>query len=181
MELQGAQFPGARSSARLSFVPWRLISVCPHYVTCFMSPFWRLEFWGGSIIFGKLCTPLWTSWPLKMIQLCCLKMRWTKHPEPWRHIPEELIPHQCENLKLQFNSPVPRTEFIAQDDKWDDKEWRQKKWCKRKQLSCTPSYKNSIHLEQLQTTSKNLRHYSNCKCVISGTKDHKVIILAILL
>jgi hypothetical protein len=32
----------------LNFVPWRLILVGTQCDTCFMSPFWHLEFWGGS-------------------------------------------------------------------------------------------------------------------------------------
>jgi hypothetical protein len=27
---------------------WRLIFVGPQYLTCFMWPFWRLEYWGGA-------------------------------------------------------------------------------------------------------------------------------------
>jgi len=38
------QIPGARLSGRLNFVPSRLIIVDPRYGTCFMSPFWRVEF-----------------------------------------------------------------------------------------------------------------------------------------
>jgi hypothetical protein len=50
---RGAQISGTWPLRRLMFLRWRLICVCPQYGTCFMSPFWRLEFWGGSQIFGK--------------------------------------------------------------------------------------------------------------------------------
>ena len=33
-------------------------NICGSSVTCFMSPFWSLEFWGGSQRFlENLCTP----------------------------------------------------------------------------------------------------------------------------
>ena len=44
----GAQIPGRRSRGRRNFARWRLTSVAPHYRPCFLSPFWRLEFWGVS-------------------------------------------------------------------------------------------------------------------------------------
>ena len=50
---KGAHILGARSPWRLNFVPWRLKSVNPQYGTCFISPSWRLKFWGGSKIFRK--------------------------------------------------------------------------------------------------------------------------------
>jgi hypothetical protein len=57
--VQGYTNPG-----RLYFAPWRLISVHPQYGTCFKSPTWRLEFWGGSYIFVKIlhswtCPRIW--------------------------------------------------------------------------------------------------------------------------
>ena len=54
---RGAQIPGAKSPWRLHFVRWCLIFVDPQYGTCFMSPFWRLEFWGVSDFFGKFVHP----------------------------------------------------------------------------------------------------------------------------
>jgi hypothetical protein len=41
------------------FVRWHLIFVGHQYGTCFVSPFWRLEFWAGFwIFFGKIYEPL---------------------------------------------------------------------------------------------------------------------------
>jgi hypothetical protein len=45
---RGAQIPGARSSWWPNFVRWHLTFVGPQYGTCFMSPFWHLEFWCDS-------------------------------------------------------------------------------------------------------------------------------------
>jgi hypothetical protein len=36
---------------------WHLIFVGPHYGTCFVSPFWCLELFGGSQIFRKIWSP----------------------------------------------------------------------------------------------------------------------------
>jgi hypothetical protein len=47
----GAQIPG------LSFLRWRLVFEDSQYGTCFMSPFWRLEFGGGSKISEKCVHP----------------------------------------------------------------------------------------------------------------------------
>jgi hypothetical protein len=47
----------AKSLWRLNFVRRLLISVGPQYRTCFMSHFWRLEFWGGFEVFEKMCAP----------------------------------------------------------------------------------------------------------------------------
>jgi hypothetical protein len=41
----------------LNFAWWHLMFICPQNRTCFISPFWHLEFWDGSKIFGKLCAP----------------------------------------------------------------------------------------------------------------------------
>jgi hypothetical protein len=48
-----AQTPSSRLPERLNSVLWRLTFVCRQYETCFTSPFWYLEFWDGSQIFGK--------------------------------------------------------------------------------------------------------------------------------
>ena len=45
---KGAQIQGARFPRQLNFVQWHLIFVGAQYGTCFTSPFWHLEFWGGS-------------------------------------------------------------------------------------------------------------------------------------
>jgi len=37
---------------------WRVIFWSPHFVTLFILPFWRLEFWGGCRIFGRFVNPL---------------------------------------------------------------------------------------------------------------------------
>ena len=53
---RGAQIQGARSRGGLNFVRWRRILVGPQYGTCFVSPFWWLEFSGDSgIFFLKIC------------------------------------------------------------------------------------------------------------------------------
>jgi hypothetical protein len=40
-------------SRHLSCVQWRLVSVGLQYQTCYTSPCWHIEFWGGSHIFYK--------------------------------------------------------------------------------------------------------------------------------
>jgi hypothetical protein len=52
--LGDAKIQRARSQWRLHFVPWGPIFVGPQYVSCFKSPFWRLEISGGSWIFGRV-------------------------------------------------------------------------------------------------------------------------------
>jgi hypothetical protein len=48
-----------RSWVNKSRVRWRIIFFWSlQYATCFMPPFWHLEFWGSSRIFGK-CMHLW--------------------------------------------------------------------------------------------------------------------------
>lgn len=43
-----------------NFGQWFLIFMGFHYGTCFMSPIWLLQFWGGSHIFGNLVNfPYW--------------------------------------------------------------------------------------------------------------------------
>jgi hypothetical protein len=49
----GAQILGASLPWLLNFVQWRLIFVGPQYGTCFVSPLWRVEFWGASKIYTK--------------------------------------------------------------------------------------------------------------------------------
>jgi hypothetical protein len=45
------------STGWLNFARWRLVSVGSKYGTCFMSPFWCLEFYSGSNIIGKRVYP----------------------------------------------------------------------------------------------------------------------------
>ena len=47
------QIPGAKSS-------WQVTMLDHQYSELFKSPFWRLEFWGGSYIFSKLAH-LWCT------------------------------------------------------------------------------------------------------------------------
>lgn len=73
--VSGAQILGARSPWRLHFVRWRQIFLGPQYEygTCFMSPFWCLELWGGGFVFRKFvhlkCMKLIVSrqWLLKPV------------------------------------------------------------------------------------------------------------------
>jgi len=44
-QLTRTQIPVGRSLGGWKFASWHLIFVGPQYGTCFMSPFWRLEFW----------------------------------------------------------------------------------------------------------------------------------------
>ena len=46
------------SPGRLNFAWWRLIVVGPRFGPCSISPFWRLEFWGGTKIFWITCRTL---------------------------------------------------------------------------------------------------------------------------
>jgi hypothetical protein len=55
--------PGHHVTRRLSSVKWRLKFMCPLNGTCFISPFWRLEFWGGFYVFGKSVDPVLTWLP----------------------------------------------------------------------------------------------------------------------
>jgi hypothetical protein len=45
---RSAHIPGTKSPGQLDFVLRHLIFVGPLYLSYFMSPFWHLEFWGGS-------------------------------------------------------------------------------------------------------------------------------------
>jgi hypothetical protein len=38
---------------KIHFNRWRPTFLCPYWGTCFTSSIWRLEFWGGSYVFGK--------------------------------------------------------------------------------------------------------------------------------
>jgi len=51
------QILGTRSQWQLNCVQWHVIFVGPQYGTCFMSPFWCLEFWGGLYIFTQFLHP----------------------------------------------------------------------------------------------------------------------------
>jgi len=46
--VSGVKIPGTRSPGRLHFFRWFEIYVGPQDGSCSRSPFWRLEFWGGS-------------------------------------------------------------------------------------------------------------------------------------
>jgi hypothetical protein len=50
------QVPGSRSLLRLNLVPWRLVFEGPRYGTCFVSPFWRPEFWNGCKDLENVCS-----------------------------------------------------------------------------------------------------------------------------
>jgi hypothetical protein len=52
-----AQIPGVRMPRHLNFVWWCQILVNIQYGSCFMSPFWYLEFSGASHIFGNFTLP----------------------------------------------------------------------------------------------------------------------------
>ena len=58
-DMQGYTNPG-----QLNCLWWYLIFVHSQYWTCFVSPFWRLEFWTGFCVFEKLVNS-WRneSWP----------------------------------------------------------------------------------------------------------------------
>jgi len=51
--VRGCQNPGIQFAIVTKFVLWRLIFVGPQHMTCFVTPFLRLEFIGGSQIFGQ--------------------------------------------------------------------------------------------------------------------------------
>ena len=46
------------SPCRPHFVRWPLIFICPHYVTCCLSPFWYPKLWGGFCIVEKYGIPV---------------------------------------------------------------------------------------------------------------------------
>ena len=90
---RGAQIQCSRSHGRLHFVRRRLIFVRPQLVTCFVSHFCRLRFWGGCYICGKLVDfwsnllidissyVVWNAWP------CVVDKKFTylntKHHAHW--------------------------------------------------------------------------------------------------
>jgi hypothetical protein len=65
---QGCKNVGVRSPWRLNFVRRCLVFVGTQVVTCFVSPFWRLEFWGGPQTVQKFVNPWYTVtyvlWPM---------------------------------------------------------------------------------------------------------------------
>ena len=50
------KIPAAKSPGWFTFYPGTKYFLGHACDFCFLSPFWRLELWGGSYIFGKLCT-----------------------------------------------------------------------------------------------------------------------------
>ena len=54
---RGAQIADTRSPGQLNFVLWLLISAGPQYGTCFMSPFWRLEYLRWRLDFSNIYAP----------------------------------------------------------------------------------------------------------------------------
>ena len=75
-------------SRRLNFVLWHLLSVSQHG-TCFRSPIWRLQFSGGSHIFGKkICEHLTRKITLKSRQKLYHRMFTGSNylSVQWRHI-----------------------------------------------------------------------------------------------
>jgi hypothetical protein len=50
-------------------VDWRLVFVGPQFGNCFMSPFWRPEFWTGFLAFWKISAPMISIIYQKKIQL----------------------------------------------------------------------------------------------------------------
>jgi hypothetical protein len=69
----GTRIPGAKKPNRLNGVRWRLKSVGPQHETCFMSPFWSLELWGGPKIFGKFAHYTYIPIQLHFIMYISLK------------------------------------------------------------------------------------------------------------
>ena len=68
----GAQIPLDKSPWRLNFAPLHLISVGPRQRHCFMSSFWRLEFWSDYYLLGKsvyLCVLPWCY-----SRICCFEL-----------------------------------------------------------------------------------------------------------
>ena len=52
-----AQIAATRPPWRLNVTRWRQVFVGRQSWTCFLSPFWRLEFWGGHSICGNSVHP----------------------------------------------------------------------------------------------------------------------------
>lgn len=51
------------------FMWWSLIFSWPPYKTCFISPFWRPEFWVGSYVFEKFLDPCRNLASLRLLKL----------------------------------------------------------------------------------------------------------------
>ena len=72
--------PGLQVAMATKFCRWRPLFSGSQYGLCFKSPFWHLEFWGGSYIFPKSVHPysnmlsifklLWMSKFPFMVQYC---------------------------------------------------------------------------------------------------------------
>ena len=82
---KGAQIQGARFPRQLNFVQWHLIFVGAQYGTYCMSPFWHLEFWGGSKIFVTFVhhcifliwiNKIWYTWCDNLIPRMVSVCRW---------------------------------------------------------------------------------------------------------
>jgi hypothetical protein len=43
---QGCTSPGRQVAVATKFLRWLIVFVGPQHGTCFMSLFWRVEFWG---------------------------------------------------------------------------------------------------------------------------------------
>ena len=54
LSVTSAQILDARSQCRRSYVLWHLIFLGSLHWSCFITPFWCLEFWGGGHIFLKI-------------------------------------------------------------------------------------------------------------------------------
>jgi len=69
--MRGIKILDIRSPWQLQFVQWRPVLVDPRSWTCFMSPFWHLQFCGDSQIFGK-STNVWHTlyFGLEILHLC---------------------------------------------------------------------------------------------------------------
>jgi hypothetical protein len=52
LSLRKTKAPGRKRHLSVTFTGRRRIA-CPQYHTCYMSPFWRIEFGGDAKIFGK--------------------------------------------------------------------------------------------------------------------------------
>jgi hypothetical protein len=48
-------YSGMHKSSTPDRVRWCILFLYTQCWTCFVSPFWRLEFWGGSLILGQMC------------------------------------------------------------------------------------------------------------------------------
>ena len=97
-QMVGSLLQGCANTGRPIFVVWRLNSMCLQYETCSMSPWWHLEFRGGSVFFpfffffgggGGICAPLsywimyWTGFGRKRSFVKALRKNHRKSNPGW--------------------------------------------------------------------------------------------------